>query len=65
MDAKKILLVERECACGCGYKFRVMPTSKTKYMAGWHDPKRKRFDAFLNDYIDLDEYKANRKRGQP
>lgn len=34
----KYELEERTCKCGCGYKFKVLPTSKQEYAAKHHDP---------------------------
>lgn len=33
-------LIERVCKCGCGEKFKVLPTSQSFYAASSHDPDR-------------------------
>ena len=33
-------LVTRACACGCGQKFRVLPTSKSFYFSIDHSPDK-------------------------
>lgn len=30
-------LEERLCKCGCGMKFRVLPTSTAQYASFWHE----------------------------
>lgn len=38
LPPKKIVLEERSCQCGCGRKFKTLPTSRSFYATIKHDP---------------------------